>query len=101
MHIPCRFLVAASVGLSLILHNLPVAQAEILNWQTGETIPGTESIDPTAGVDLSGWNSDERQLKFADFRYLDLNGAAFDESWLHSSRFDGYYWILNNQVNSL
>ena len=54
-----------------------VADAGIINWQTGETIPGTENIVPVAGTHLRFWNSDDRNLRFADFQGLNLTSTIF------------------------
>ncbi len=64
-----------------------VAEADILNWQTGETIRGTEGIIPGPGMNVSFRNTDERNLRFANFQALNLSGARFDSSWLDNSGF--------------
>ena len=64
-----------------------VTDADILNWQTGETIPGTEGVVPGPGKNLSGRNTDDRNLRFADFQGLQLSDASFSVSWLHNARF--------------
>ncbi len=57
--------------------------ADIKNWQTGQTIPGTEGITPGPGVSLMNWNSDAHNLRYADFSAgLDLGGSLFRSSWL-------------------
>ncbi len=64
------------------------AHAQIYNWQTGHVIPGTESIAPGPDIDLSYWNSDSHNLRFADLSGgLDLHGAWLNNSWLNSARF--------------
>ena len=63
-------------------------QADINNWQTGETIPGTEGITPGPGIYLSGRNSDSRNLRYADFAGgADLHRSRFYHSWLDNARF--------------
>lgn len=56
--------------------------ADVINWQTGETIPGTEGIVPGPGLTLI-----DRDLAFADFAGLDLTAARFNESRLENARF--------------
>ena len=63
------------VLLLIVLIFVARAYADIKNWQTGETIAGTEGIVPGPGVDLWEWNSAERNLQFADFGGMDLSGA--------------------------
>jgi uncharacterized protein YjbI with pentapeptide repeats len=75
-----------------LLMSLPAAaQADIFRWDNGELIPGTEGITPGPGVDLSSWNSPQRNLHYADFsrpfNSLDLTGANFSSSWLDDSQF--------------
>ena len=54
-----------------------------LRWDTGEVIPGTEGITPGPEVRLVGWNTDDRNLRYADFSGgLDLTNAYFGSSWL-------------------
>ncbi len=62
-----------------------VTHSDIFNWQTGETIPGTEGLVPEPIIRLSGWNTDERNLQFADFERLDLSSALFFDSWLDNA----------------
>ena len=59
----------------------------INNWLTGQTIPGTEDIIPGPGIDLSDWNNEQMNLRFADLANVDLSGATFDRSWLNQARF--------------
>ena len=58
------------------------SDADVINWQTGETIPGTEGIVPGPGLTLI-----DRDLAFADFAGLDLTSARFNESRLQNARF--------------
>ena len=66
-----------------------VSQADIRNWRTRENIPGTEGITLGPGIDLSGRNSDSRNLRFAVLSGSDLSGATFARSWLDNARFWG------------
>jgi uncharacterized protein YjbI with pentapeptide repeats len=66
-----------------------VAQADILNWQTGLVIPGTESITPGPGADLSHWNTDTHNLKYASLSGLNLSNSGFYYSWLNCAYFRG------------
>lgn len=60
---------------------------DIKNWQTGEVIPGTEDVNPGPGVYLGGWLISDN-LKYADFRNIDLQGANFYRSWLDYATFE-------------
>ncbi len=62
----------------LLLGTLFPARADIYNWQTGEVIPGTEDIEPGPGVRLWDWNTEDRNLRYADFAGLDLSNARFE-----------------------
>ena len=64
-----------------------IGQADVINWQTGESIPGTEGIVLGPDVDLSERGSTERNLRFADFEDADLTSADFEDSWLENARF--------------
>jgi uncharacterized protein YjbI with pentapeptide repeats len=79
-----------------LLMTLPAAaQADIFRWDNGQLIPGTQGITPGPRVDLSSWNSPQRNLRFAHFPGSpDLTGANFSSSWLDDSRFYGA--ILTN-----
>ena len=63
-----------------------VTDADIINWQTGETIPGTEGIVPRPGMNLSRWNTDEHNLRYADLQRMYLPGAFFRFSYLDDAR---------------
>ena len=77
------FFAAILLGCSHSLH------ADIYRWDNREVIPGTEGIVPGSGVDLSGWNSAERNLNYADFSGgLSLSQARLSESWLQFASFD-------------
>ena len=64
--------------------------ADIYRWDTGDVIPGTEEITPRSFVNLSYWEGETRNLRFADFSGgIDLYGALFDHSWLDDALFTG------------
>ena len=64
------------------------ARADIKNWQTGQTIPGTEAITPGPGMYLSYWNTPAYNLRYGDFSGgLDLNCSNFHDSWFDNARF--------------
>ena len=65
------------------------ANADVLNWQTNEVIPGTEGITPGPGVDFWALNNDGFDLSFADFGGFDLTGGVFDNANLSNALFDG------------
>jgi hypothetical protein len=52
------------------------APAGIINWQTGETITGTEEVIAQPGVVLEGWSTEIRNLRYADFSRAQLNDAS-------------------------
>ena len=70
--------------------------AEIRRWNSrGDVIPGTEDITIGPGVDLSGWNTESRNLRhatgfsgqaanssFDNPIGIDLTGADFSNSWI-------------------
>ena len=72
------------------------SQAEIRRWNRwSDVIPGTEDITIGPGVDLSGWNTESRNLRHAtgfsgeaagsSFENpigIDLTGANFSNSWI-------------------
>ncbi len=62
--------------------------ADITNWQTGQTIPGTEGITPGPGMVLENWNTETHNLRYADFSDgLNLRHSTFSWDWLDSARF--------------
>ena len=63
------------------------SHGDVKNWQTGQTIPGTEDIVPGPGVNLGGWRVG-KNLNFADLKNLDLHGAYFYGSWLNYATFE-------------
>ena len=86
---------ATQLFLFLLLIVPPAACiAQITTLGDGTVIPGTEiAIGP--GVDLSGWNTEDRNLRGANLsadwlqagEELDLTGADFRGSWLDNAAF--------------
>ncbi len=77
------------LALGVVVACSPAA-ADITNWQTGQTIPGTEGIVPGPGVDLARFNTPARNLRYADLAGgLNLTGSTFRLSWLNDARFTG------------
>lgn len=73
-----------------------VADAQVYNWQTGEVIPGTESIVPGPQMSLWQWNTEDRNLRYADFSGgLDLAMSHFVGSWLDYADFSDAH-LSNN-----
>ena len=68
----------------LMLTPAVLARADILDWRTGEVIPGTEGIELGPGVQLDGMD-----LGWADLSNMDLTRAVFEGSNLADSRFAG------------
>lgn len=72
-----------------------VIHADIKNWQTGHTIPGTEGVTPRPGIIFY-----EFDLRYADFSGgLNLSDSSFGFSWLDNARFNqanlsGAYFAL-------
>ncbi len=68
------------LGYLLMVTTLSVSatRAQIVNWNTGEVIPGTESIDLTVGANLTDRNSPDRNLQYADFQGRYLPDTLFD-----------------------
>ncbi|MFO0900712.1 MAG: pentapeptide repeat-containing protein [Pirellulales bacterium] len=83
-----RHVLAALVTLALVL-GTAVGHADIFRWDDGTVVPGTKGLTLSPGVSLSGRNSEDRNLRFANFSGLDLHGAHFDGSWLHNAHFVG------------
>ena len=79
------YLSTASLSLSscTLVFNVGRCQADILRWDTGEVIPGTEEIEPGPRLEMSGWNEESQNLRFADFSGgVDLTRSNFGGSWL-------------------
>lgn len=65
-----------------------IAQGDIFNWQTGEVIPGTEGITPKPDLDFNKWNTEAKNLRYADFSgKLNLSKCYFSGSWLDYADF--------------
>ncbi len=80
----------AALALAACLAWTPTAWAQILRWDNGQVIPGTEGITAGPGVQLDQWNTDAHNLRFANFAGSpDLNQANFYASWLDNARFTG------------
>lgn len=62
---------------------LQFASGDIVRWDTGEVIPGTEGITPGSGVAL-----DRLDLEFADLENVDLTAATFVSSNLSKADLD-------------
>ena len=60
----------------------------VRNWQTGETIEGAETIPAGICAQLSDWNTESRNLRYADFSGRALAGSDFSNSWLANAQFD-------------
>ena len=65
------------------------ANADVLNWQTGETIPGTEDVEPGPRGVFSTGAFPRTNLRYADFSGgLDLTGAYFEIADLSYALFE-------------
>ena len=65
-------------------------RADIKNWQTGQTIPGTEGIVPGPDLNLDNRNTEARNLRYADLSPgLDLSNSDMHDSWFDFARFKG------------
>ena len=79
---------ATNSGLIVILCVL-VANADIADWRTGETIPGSELLIPGPGVDWSSDRTSPRNLQYADLSGLDLSEANFHFVQLNHAKLSG------------
>ncbi len=90
----------AAYVVALILVATSATHAAIFRWDTGEVIPGTLGIWPRPGVQLVSqrhwdplvgyvgdgpWNTDDQNLRYADFSGLDLSRSRFSRSWLDNA----------------
>ena len=85
--------------LMVTTFSVSATRAQIVNWNTGEVIPGTEAINLTVGANLTDRNSPDQNLQYADFqdsylpdtlfRFSDLRNARFDNANVSSSQFIG------------
>ena len=74
--------------LPMLLLATTATQADMFRWDTGEAIPGTEGIEPRPEMELVGWDTDDRNSRYADFSGgLDLRGSYFAWIWLDQRRF--------------
>ena len=80
----CVFVALVSVALFVTNSN-----ADIKNWQTGQTLPGSEGITPGPGIDLRNWNLSSKNLKYANLAGMDLRNSIFLNSWLDNASFSG------------
>jgi uncharacterized protein YjbI with pentapeptide repeats len=64
-------------------------RADIFRWDNGQLIPGTEGITPGPGVELSDWNEETHNLRYADFGGADLTGAYLYYSTLTHANLSG------------
>src|SRR5262245_16987065 len=86
----CAFCAPVIIAVLLV----PVrAHADIYRRDDGQVIPGSEGIALRPGVDLSGWNSTDHNLRWGNFsKYpnagvMNLTGAKFSGSWLDHANF--------------
>lgn len=70
-------MVAATLFFSFAVY-VPIF-AQINNWQTGQIIPGTEGLHAGRWMYLVGYNSNSRNLNFAELSGLDLRASFFQE----------------------
>ncbi len=83
-----RRVASALLSITLALFTI-TTRADIFRWDNGQLIPGTEGITPGPGVELSGWNTEPHNLRFAEFKGMNLEAAQFLASWLDDARFAG------------
>ncbi len=78
------------VGATLLaLHLMSLhSNADILRWDNGEVIPGSEGIEPGPAAQLAQWNTTERNLQYADFENGNLADSQFAFSWLQNATFN-------------
>jgi uncharacterized protein YjbI with pentapeptide repeats len=77
---------AATAVLFAILANFAVARADILRWDNGQRIPGTEGITLGPGVQLSGQELVRAALSSTNLEGADLTGANLANAKLDLSR---------------
>jgi hypothetical protein len=75
-----RFL---SVWLLICVVSSSMIRADIVRWDSGQVIPGTEGITPGPGVQLAS-----RQLEYASLSFIDLTSANLSGANLSNARFD-------------
>lgn len=65
-------------------------EADVLRWDNGKVIPGTQGITPGPAVDLRNWNTDSHNLRYADLSAgLNLSAGDFTGSWLDYAHLQG------------
>ena len=78
----CMVVTLCSLFIWQVYGGLTATHGDITNWQTGQTIPGTEGITPGPNMQLSGYSTDAHNLRFADFSGgLDLQGSSLSRDW--------------------
>ncbi len=76
--------------LTLLLMLAPVAlRADIFRGDDGQLIPGTEGITPGPGVQLSEWDTNAKNLRYADFSGMNLSNSKLYFSWLDNADLSG------------
>ena len=55
----------------------PASASGIFRWDDGTLISGTSSITPGPFIDLSKWNKNNHNLRYADLAALDLPRGQF------------------------
>lgn len=83
-----RFL-SCSVWIMIALALPHMGRGAIFNWQTAQVIPGTELIQPEPFMFLGDWNTEQRNLRYADFSSLDIKRSGVKSVWLENARFHG------------
>ena len=92
------------IAYSLLIAIAATCRADILRWDNWQVIPGTEGIEPSPGLQLEQWNTQERNLRYAQLAHkwdgyeldtgtwLNLSGANFRDSWLDDADFSFDCW---------
>ncbi len=80
------------------------SRADILRWDTGEVIPGTEGITLEPGIVLNGWNSDSHNLRYGDFggnlAGSELHFSSFDNARFQNANLTGVSFVASSLVNA-
>ncbi|MCA9212054.1 MAG: pentapeptide repeat-containing protein [Planctomycetales bacterium] len=76
--------VATLVASQLVSSN---SNADIFRWDNGELIPGSEGVEPGPAAQLTHWNTNDRNLQYADFENGTLADSQFTFSWLQNANF--------------
>lgn len=72
----------------------------IRNWQTGGIIPGTEVIPPGPSIRVDGWNTEDHNLRYADFSHRNLTQASFVGADLSNALFNDATLIEADLTNA-